>query len=143
MNWSDKALATIPELTPWEGCETCAFLVGKEGSLDVLEVWPTPSLTPSPENYSIGKRAWEGAKKRARSLDMVVIGTIHTHPLGPEGPSPQDEACACFLRPPDRIRAVWHPKSGKLTTYNGQGVLDQRTLPRSLKLRLFAFWALD
>jgi len=80
MNWSDKALATIPELTPWEGCETCAFLVGKEGSLDVLEVWPTPSLTPSPENYSIGKRAWEGAKKRARSLDMVVIGTIHTHP---------------------------------------------------------------
>jgi len=143
MNWSDKALDAILDLIPWDGNESCAFLVGKDGCEDVLEVWPTPSLQPSPEGYSIGRNAWIRARQRAEEQGKVVIGTIHTHPLGPPGPSRRDESCARYLRPPESLRAVWHPRSGRLITYNRQGVLDERILPRPLWMRLLAALVFD
>lgn len=107
-----------------EGNETCGFVV-KDGV--GVEMWKTPSLRPSPDSYSIGKNAWRNANIRAKKEQKKIIGTIHTHPNGPIGPSDKDIQVARKLRNGE-IRLVWHPSSGTLTQYGKQGIIEQSVI---------------
>lgn len=109
-------------LLPVDGNETCGFLVSDGAA--IIDVWPTPSLEPSPDSYSIGRNAWIQARKRARALGLRIVGTIHTHPdpHDPGGPSEIDLEIARRL-PPGELRAVWHPRSGRFTLYDRSGII--------------------
>ena len=59
---------------------------------------------------------------RAKREGVRVVGSIHSHPYGPTGPSDLDLAIAKKLGT-NELRAVWHPGSGSLTFYGRSGVL--------------------
>lgn len=131
--------AQLRPLLDVEGNERCGLLVARDGV--IVDVWPVPSLRPSPVSYAIGRSAWIDGHRRARELGVRVVGSIHSHPDGPEGPSEQDLEIARHL-PPREIRAVWHPRSGRLTFYGREGILASETVARPLWLRMVApvFW---
>jgi hypothetical protein len=121
-------------LVSYEGHEGCGFLTA-DGQL-----WPTPSQKPSPVSYSIGRAAWNAARGRALVEGTTLIGSLHTHPDGPDGPSEKDLAIARRLRRGE-IRQVWHPRSGLLTTYDRSGVVGKATVQRPIWFRALAWLA--
>lgn len=115
----------LKQLLDFGGNETCGFLVAKE--LEIIDVWPSPSLRSQPDSYSIGRRAWALAYKSARSQGLQIAGAIHTHPDGPPGPSEKDLQIATRLR--NGLRAVWHPRSGRFTLYDRSGIIAVLDIP--------------
>ncbi len=118
---------------PWH--EGCGFLVRDAGGR--IAVWPVPSLTPAPDRYAIGKAAWVQANRRAQHTGCAILGTIHTHPEGPEGPSERDLAIARRL-PVTELRMVWYPRGGHLTLYNRTGILATTAIPAPWAWRVMA-----
>lgn len=127
-------MLTFKQLRPLldiEGNETCAFVIQTPSG---FELWPTPSLRPAPDSYSIGRLAWENARKRTASEGKRLCGSLHTHPNGPLGPSTKDLQIAHYLRNGE-IRMVWHPRSGTLTTYSREGLIAQQIIRAPLWIR--------
>ena len=111
----------VRPLIDWNGNECCGFIISR--SLPTVAIWPVPSLKPSEDSYSIGHKAWQEAQTRAKREGYVILGTIHTHPNGPEGPSEKDLEIASHLRNSE-IRMVWHPLSSVLTIYDKSGIIQ-------------------
>ena len=126
--------AHLRPLVSYEGNEGCGFLIVRDG---ICEVWPVPSRKPSPTGYSIGRQQHIRARIRAKAENCQIWGTIHTHPDGPPGPSPEDLHLTRFLR--GEVRAVWHPRSGLLTIYGREGVISTSTISRPFWFRILAF----
>ena len=131
----DIGFEHLRPLVGFDGNEACGFLIA-DGEA-IIDVWPTPSLRPSSTFYSIGRNAWIAAHRRAAANGVRVVGSIHTHPDGPRGPSELDLAIARRLRHGE-LRAVWHPRSGTLTLYSRQGIIATTVIPRPWWLRLIA-----
>lgn len=127
------------QLADHEGNERCGFIVGTKNA--VTDIWAIPSLRPDPCSYRIGKPAWNGARERAQRESVILHGSIHSHPNGPKGPSVCDLWLSARLHH-GALRMVWHPRSGTLTTYGKQGIIDQCQTKRPLWFRLIAlvFW---
>ena len=138
MDWSTKSIQSIPYLMFDEtGMETCGFLLG-DRQRGIIEIWPTPSLRPDGVSYRIGRQAWGDARAKAEEAEMTLLGSIHSHPNGPPGPSEKDLALARHLRSDDHVRATWHPRSSTLTLYGPDGIISQQTIPRPWWHRLLA-----
>ena len=129
------SFADLSTLLDPEGYEQCGFLMGQAGRIECI--WPTPSLRPSSTSYRIGREAWDRARERAAREGLSLLGSIHTHPDGPPGPSERDLWLSARLGN-GGVRAVWHPRSGTLTIYDASGILRQDVIARPWWFRLIA-----
>jgi proteasome lid subunit RPN8/RPN11 len=78
--------------------ECCGLLIGREQS--IVESWPARNVAASPAvRYEIDPQDHFAAVRRARAIDLDVVGAYHSHPRSAPIPSPTDlvEAIADFL----------------------------------------------
>jgi len=125
----------LSELIDWEGNETGGLLIGSDDAIE--GVWPVPSRRPNPNRYSVQRGIYYKARDTAGRLGIRVWGVIHTHPNGPEGPSAEDiELAKRYRIRAGEVRAVWHPRSGRLTLFDAQGPTASTTIACPLWFRL-------
>ncbi|MEW6321454.1 MAG: M67 family metallopeptidase [Acidobacteriota bacterium] len=78
--------------------ECCGLLIGTSDR--IVDAVTVPNTHPDPERrYTIGPADHFAAVRRARRGNLQVVGAYHSHPRGPDGPSPTDlaEAFPDFL----------------------------------------------
>jgi proteasome lid subunit RPN8/RPN11 len=71
--------------------ECCGLLLGLHRQIEVA--WAAVNLSTDPQRrYLVDPADHFAAIRRARALGLEVIGAYHSHPEGPQGPSPTDVA---------------------------------------------------
>lgn len=113
--------------------ELCGFIIAEGRGLNfkTLDTLPlcamriAESKDLQPDSYRLGKNAWIQAQKFAKAQGWSVVGSFHTHPTGPAGPSATDLAIAKGLSGYDRLRAViyrnriwFYDRTGIIATHN-------------------------
>ncbi len=69
--------------------EICGFMLGRCGRVE--ELFPAHNAHPDPiRGYLIDPQESLSALRRARNLDMEILGVYHSHPEGPPSLSAVD-----------------------------------------------------
>lgn len=124
LEWSD-----LCGLTPWQGHETVAFLVGPREGDHVDRILITKNRSDDPKmHFRIGRNGYIQGQKWAKENGLKVRGVVHTHPhtYHPDGPSTDDLRYVKTAR--HKAHAVWVPWSRTLWIYDSQGTLEKRTI---------------
>ncbi len=87
--------------------EACGLLAGKEGRVDV--VIGVHNMARSPVRFLMEPRAQWRAFNKIEQLGMDLLGIYHSHPNGPQVPSPTDIQEACYAV----VQIIWFPQAGK------------------------------
>jgi proteasome lid subunit RPN8/RPN11 len=74
--------------------ECCGVLIGDAAV--IAEAAPTRNLSDNANRFLIDPRGHMDAVRRARALDLDVIGFYHSHPHSPAHPSERDLAEAAY-----------------------------------------------
>jgi [CysO sulfur-carrier protein]-S-L-cysteine hydrolase len=101
---SDQWSVICGHLTAGLPNEACGLLAGKAGQVD--KVYLVTNARPGPTHYDM-----EPAELHAAILEMddkgwELLGIFHSHPVGPEIPSPTDVAQAYY---PDSAYLIFTP----------------------------------
>lgn len=72
--------------------EACGLLATKDG--DVVRVYPTSSVEPSPTSYTVPPEEHFAALEDAERRGWELGGVFHSHPDGPARPSMVDVMAA-------------------------------------------------
>lgn len=111
-------LACLPE-------EACGLLGGQmAGSWAVAQlVIPVENVLHSPVRFRMDPAAQLAAFNRLDTLGMELIGIFHSHPTGPDSPSPTDLAEFAY---PGTAFLIWSPdgETWKLRAFNLAGELS-------------------
>jgi proteasome lid subunit RPN8/RPN11 len=81
----DAVVAHLRAALPNEGC---GLLL--EGTAGELSFYPARNSLASPTRYSIDPEDLLGAYREERASGRRVVAAVHSHPKGPDGPSPRD-----------------------------------------------------
>lgn len=87
--------------------EACGLLAGKEARVEA--VYGMRNAARSPLRFRMEARAQWRAFRRIEDLGLELVGIYHSHPNGPDKPSPTDVAEAMY----PVVHVVWSPKNGK------------------------------
>jgi [CysO sulfur-carrier protein]-S-L-cysteine hydrolase len=87
--------------------EACGLLAGKNGR--VVSTLGVPNAERSPVRFRMEPRAQWRAFQRMEAAGLELVGIYHSHPNGPEAPSPTDIAEAMY--PVAQI--IWYRADGK------------------------------
>ena len=103
----DEVARKVPE-------EACGLLVGTVmGRIyHVAEVIPTVNILSSPVGYRLDPQEQLDAFDHIEKQGWELLGIYHSHPEGPETPSPTDIAEAYY---PEAVYLIWSGYSGKWT----------------------------
>jgi len=116
------------------GYEQGGFLLKHEDGA-IVGVLPVPSRLNSPERYAMDPKEY----RRLRRTRKDIAGVIHTHPSGDPEPSEDDRRLTkLFPVREGEYRAVWHPRSGRLTLFDQTGDVWVGYIRRPLWFRLIA-----
>jgi proteasome lid subunit RPN8/RPN11 len=74
--------------------EACGLLAGRESRVE--RIWTVPNQAESPVRYVMEPVAQLKALEWIDSNGMDLLGIFHSHPAGPETPSPTDIAEAAY-----------------------------------------------
>lgn len=92
----ESMLAHAREVVPEEGCGLLGGTRGDEHSA-VAGVHPAANVAPAPETtYAIDPEEQLAAMEAVEEAGRDVVGFYHSHPRGPDEPSPTDRARASW-----------------------------------------------
>jgi proteasome lid subunit RPN8/RPN11 len=91
--------------------EACGVLAGRQkGELyQTVYALPTTNLLHSPTRYRIDPVEQLAAFNQMDAQELVLVGIYHSHPNGPDGPSPTDIAEAYY---PEAVYLIWFRQDG-------------------------------
>ena len=109
-NHYESMRAHVDSCLPLEGC---GLLAGK-GNL-VREVIPVPNQARSAVRFSMDPREQLRAFNWMDDRGLVLVGIFHSHPAGPDRPSPTDVAEASYRV----VQVIWwrDPRQWKVRGY--------------------------
>jgi proteasome lid subunit RPN8/RPN11 len=112
--------------------EACGLLAGKRlgDHSRARLLFITTNLLHSARRYRIEPTEQLAAFKQMDTLDLELVGIYHSHPDGPEAPSPTDLAEAYY---PEAVYLIWHKQSGAWAC-NAYAILDARVYPVDIQL---------
>jgi len=87
--------------------EACGLLAGKDGQ--VQRVNPIPNILHSPVRYRMDPQKQLDAFMEMEEENLDLLGIYHSHPNGPDQPSPTDVAEAYY---PEAVYLIWSHASG-------------------------------
>jgi len=87
--------------------EACGLLAGKNDRVEVK--LGVRNADRSPVRFRMEARAQWRAFRRIEDLGLELVGIYHSHPNGPQHPSPTDVAEAMY----PVVQVVWSPQAGK------------------------------
>ena len=92
--------------------EACGLLTGKiqPESYQAFSVIPTTNILHSPVRYEIAPQEQLAAFNRLDEMNWDLVGIFHSHPLGPDRPSPTDIAEAYY---PEVVYLIWSLRTGE------------------------------
>jgi proteasome lid subunit RPN8/RPN11 len=102
--WEQMQLE-VEQLSPEEAC---GLLAGKDGQ--VQSVIPIPNVLHSPVLYRMDPQKQLDAFLLIDNENMDLLGIYHSHPHGPNAPSPTDIAEAYY---PEAVYLIWSHASGE------------------------------
>ena len=116
----DHIVALAPE-------EACGLLAGEvEGdTCQALRVIPMHNMLHSPVQYRMEPSEQLAAFNEIEAGGMELVGIYHSHPAGPEEPSPVDIAEAYY---PEVVYLIWTRKSDAWQC-KGYSVYDRDVCP--------------
>jgi len=87
---------------PEEGCGLLSGIAdARSAAVAIAGVHPAPNVAAGDRRvaYRVDPRVHLELQRRLRGTGLAVVGSFHSHPLGPSGPSPRDlsEALPGFL----------------------------------------------
>ena len=100
----EQMRADIEENAPEEAC---GLLVGLESQVSM--VLPITNELHSPVRYRMAAREQLDAFERIDQAGLELVGIYHSHPNGPNRPSPTDIAEAFY---PEAVHLIWAPQDG-------------------------------
>ena len=87
--------------------EACGLLAGKGTRVEL--VLGIPNAEHSPVRFRMEPRAQWRAFQRIESLGLELVGIYHSHPNGPDHPSPTDTAEEMYRV----VHVIWYRLNGK------------------------------
>jgi len=103
-----EALAQMLEearSTPHQEC--CGLLAGRDGV--ITTVLPAENALASATAYEIAPRDLFRLFREIRAVGLEHLGIYHSHPTGPNAPSPRDRERACY---PETAYLILSPLAG-------------------------------
>jgi proteasome lid subunit RPN8/RPN11 len=94
--------------------EACGLLAGRieARAYHAVEVIPVANQARSPRRYRLDPEEQVRAFNRIDSTGLELVGIFHSHPEGPETPSPTDIAEAYY---PECAYLIWFKSGGTWT----------------------------
>jgi proteasome lid subunit RPN8/RPN11 len=91
--------------------EACGMIAGQvEGNIyQVKAVIPATNVLRSPVRFRIDPQEQLAAFNRFEEQDWELLGIYHSHPNGPDEPSPTDIAEAFY---PEAVYLIWSCRTG-------------------------------
>ncbi len=86
--------------------EACGLLAGKNGR--VRMTFGVPNQERSPVRYRMEPRAQWRAFERIEAAGLELLGIYHSHPQGPDHPSPTDVEESLY----EVAQLIWFPAQG-------------------------------
>lgn len=93
-------LARLPE-------EACGLVGGRQGC--ARQVYPVENTLHSPTRYRLEPQEQIRVFLSLEKLGWELLAIYHSHPAGPDHPSPTDLAEASY---PESIYLIWYPRDG-------------------------------
>jgi proteasome lid subunit RPN8/RPN11 len=99
--------------------EACGLVSGRteKGSFQALDLIPTTNILHSPTQYRIDPHEQLNAFNEMEAGGLELVAIYHSHPHGPEVPSPIDIKGAYY---PESIHLIWSASGG---AWNCRGFL--------------------
>lgn len=112
--------------------EACGLLAGRrqEDQLQASLLFITTNLLHSPTRYRIDPQEQLAAFNRMDDLGLELVAIYHSHPQGPDAPSPTDLAEAYY---PEAAYLIWSGRAGEWVCA-GYAIQHGRIFPVSLQL---------
>jgi proteasome lid subunit RPN8/RPN11 len=96
---------------PEEACGLLAGAIGQNG-YETLHVIPTANILHSSLEYRLDPQEQLDAFLQMEEQGWELVGIYHSHPQGPEKPSPTDIAEAYY---PEAVYLIWYNRKGDWT----------------------------
>ena len=87
--------------------EACGLLAGTKDQ--VSQIYPVTNILQSPVRYRMDPQEQLRAFQDIEEADLEMLGIYHSHPNGPDKPSPTDIAEAYY---PRAVYLIWSLASG-------------------------------
>jgi proteasome lid subunit RPN8/RPN11 len=110
--------------------EACGLLGGKicEDRYQAIEAIPTVNILHSTERYQVAPQEQLQAFVHFEKQGLELVAIYHSHPRGPETPSPTDIAEAYY---PETVYLIWSSQGNE---WKCRGFLIQRGQVREIKI---------
>ncbi|MBN1148894.1 MAG: M67 family metallopeptidase [Anaerolineales bacterium] len=114
--------------------EACGLLAGEYlgAACQVTAIIPTTNILRSPTRFQIDPQEQWQAFQHIEAQGWELVGVYHSHPFGPDEPSPSDVAQAYY---PEAIHLIW---SGKTGEWKCRGFLIQNGSLQEIALQISA-----
>ena len=90
--------------------EACGLIGGLQGR--ALQVYPAANALHSPVRYRMEPEEQVRIFLSLEKLGWDLLAIYHSHPTGPDHPSPTDLAEAAY---PESVYLIWFPQEGEWT----------------------------
>jgi len=112
--------------------EACGLLAGEIlGAIyRTTAVIPATNMLRSPVRFQIDPQEHWQAFQQIGAHGWELVGVYHSHPLGPDAPSPTDVAQAYY---PEVVHLIW---SGRTGQWECRGFLIQTSSVQEIALRI-------
>jgi len=107
--------------------EACGLLAGRGTRVEL--VLGVPNSLHSPVRFRMEPRAQWRAFQRIEAAGLDLIGIYHSHPKGPDHPSPTDIAESLY----PVVNIIWYPLAGK---WNARGFWIESGNPNEIALKV-------
>jgi len=107
--------------------EACGLLAGKGARVEL--VLGVPNSLHSPVRFRMEPRAQWRAFQRIEAAGLDLIGIYHSHPKGPDHPSPTDIAEGMY----PVVNIIWYQTEGE---WNARGFWIESGKPTEIALKV-------
>jgi proteasome lid subunit RPN8/RPN11 len=108
--------------------EACGLLAGRGERVEITR--GVPNAARSPVRFRMSPRAQLRAFQRIEDAGMELVGIYHSHPNGPDHPSPTDLAEAMY----PVVYVLWYRRGGK---WQARGFRIEAGKFRAVSLQVF------
>jgi proteasome lid subunit RPN8/RPN11 len=107
--------------------EACGLLSGKNGRAERSQ--GIPNAERSAVQFRMEPRAQWRAFQRMETAGLELVGIYHSHPTGPDRPSPTDIAAIMY----PVVQIIWFRAKAR---WHARGYLIENGIPREIQLEI-------
>lgn len=111
-------------LTPEEACGLLGGVI-EAGVYHARQAWPVENNLHSPTRYRMDPQQQLAAFEAIEAAGLELVAIYHSHPRGPNAPSPTDVTEAWY---PEAVHLIWSGQTGgwecRAFTVRAQAVLE-------------------